>query len=475
MRSLIWIAPAPASAALAAYRQLVIRSYIIGGDLDDAARALNYLERSGQAGDPRTRELIAEVALARGDARAAVAALANSDRGQLRPLSLLARFEAGDLTPAQVLTRARRAGANAEKNHDLRTAGRYEFIAARAAARARDAGTQLAALLAALRLDPNDDAPFEVTADEVWNTLVQTGLELGNARQLLVGDARPWLAEAAAQRTAGRPMQALALLAAVGLKGADAPGRMQALTAFADDLAAQPHGDALLLALFDAAARFARPAAIPAAVRYRLVEPAIAAGKTAFASGLLAGLEVPPSGVDAGEWQLQRARLFLLGGSTVPAVALLEQLAHGKPPIAADKLLPVVLDLETLGHDAEALKILEAMLGAHPAPDMARHLLYWIGKAYSGLDSPLNAARAYLESAVFESPAAMDQWAKTARFSAAAALTRAGLYGDARRIYAGLLNATSDPVEQALIKQRLAAVRTLANRAGKDLKPNDTK
>ncbi|MGH8225313.1 MAG: tetratricopeptide repeat protein [Gammaproteobacteria bacterium] len=465
LRTLIWTAPAPASAALAAYRQLVIRSYVVGGDFDDAARALGYLERSGEAGDPRTRELIAEVALARGDARAAVTALAKLDQPELQPLSLLARFEVGDLSPAQVLKQAQRGAASAEKNHDARTAGRYRLIVARAAARAGNTETQLAALLAALRTDPNDDAPFELTADGVWMTLVQSGLELGNARQLLIGDAQPWLAAAAEESKAGRPMQALALLAAAGLKGADAPGRMQALAAFADDLAAQPHGDALLLALFGDDARFARPAAIPVAVRYRLVEPAIAAGKTAFASALLPGLEVPPPGVDAGEWQLQRARLFLLGGSTAPAVALLEQLAEGKPPVAADKLLPVVLDLETLGHNAEALKILEAMLAAHPAPDMARHLLYWIGKAYSGLDAPLDAARAYLESAAFDNPHAMDQWAQTARFSAAAALTRAGLYGDARRIYAGLLNATSDPAEQALIKQRLAAVRTLANRA----------
>lgn len=465
LRTLIWTAPPPASAALADYRQLVIRSYVVGDDLDDAARALAYLKRGGEKEDWHTRELIAEVALSRGEARSAVAALAGLDQPELKPLSLLARFEAGELSPAQTLARADREAAAAGRNHDNRLAGRYRMIAARAAAHSGDTEARLAALLDALRLDPGDSAPFAVSAGGVWQAFVRTGMRLGNERRLLVGEAGPWLAAAAQEHKAGKPVQALALLAAAGSKGSDAQGRAQALAAFADELGAQAHGDDLLLALFGDRSRFPRAEAIPAAVRYRLVAPAVAAGRTAFASALLPGLEAPPQGVDAGEWQLQRARLFLLGGAVPSAVALLKQLAGGQPPVAADELLPVVLDLETLGHDQQALAILEAMLAAHPSPKLARHLLYWIGKAYSDLGSPLNAARAYLESAAFDNPAAMDQWAKTARYAAASSLVQAGLYGDARRIYEGLLNATSDATEQALIKQRLAAVRTLANRA----------
>lgn len=465
LRELIWTEPPPSAASLTVYRRLVVRSYVVGGALADAGRALDFLQRSGDAGDWQTREVAAEVALQRGAAHTAVRLLSGLKQPQVRPLMLLAELEANIDSPARVEALSERLAAAAQKRGDRQLAGRFAVVRARAGAHANDPEVRLAALLAALRLDPVDAGPFAVSPGDVWHAFVATGMRLGNARRLLLGDSRPWLAAAAAETKARHPMQALALLAAVGARSPGAAQRAPALTAFVRELATRPHGGELALALFSDQALFPDPGALPGALRYQLVEPAVAAGRVEFASTLLAGLDRPPPGIDPGAWQLERARLFLLGGAGARGVALLERLAHGAPPVAPDKLLAVVLDLETLGRNEEALGILEDMLAAHPPPEVARHILYWIGKAYSGLGSPLNAARAYLESATFNSPYAMDQWAKTARYAAAAALTVAGLYADARRLYAGLLNATSDPTEQALIKERLAAVRTLANRA----------
>ncbi len=59
LRRLIWSRPPPAPAALAGYRQLVLRSYVVGGMLVDAERALAYRRRSGSRigapGKPRPK------------------------------------------------------------------------------------------------------------------------------------------------------------------------------------------------------------------------------------------------------------------------------------------------------------------------------------------------------------------------------------------------------------------------------------
>lgn len=462
LRRLIWTNPPPAAAALADYRELVIRSYVVGGELDDAARALDYLKRSARADDWRTRELAAEVALERSKPRAAERELASVKRGDARPLMLLAELGAGLESAEKIEFVAARLARDAEKRHEPQLAGRFRVVQARAATKTDHSATALAALMAALRLDPADAGVFRVSTADVWRALVTSGLAIGNSRELLLGDTPSWITAAKREATAGRPMEALALLAAAGRRSPLARERSDALAQFVRELASRPHGGELLLILFRDRNLFPDPARLPGAVRYALVDPAVQAGDTQFASELLTGLDKPPAGVSAGDWQLERARLFVLSGSTPGAVKLLQRLAAGTPPVGSDKLLAVVLDLETLGHDQKALSLLETMLATQPKPKLARELLYWIGKAYDDLGAPLNAARAYLESATYNSPYAMDQWAKTARYAAAASLTQAGDYADARRIYQGLLNATSDPTEQALIKERLAAVRTLA-------------
>jgi len=468
LRRLIWSRPPPASAALAGYRQLVMRSYVVGGELDDAERALAYLQRSGDAGDWRTRETAAEVALQSHQPRKAVHLLSGLKQPAVRPLMLLAELRAGIRSPGEVEEMSNRLARAANKHKDRQTAGRFQWVRATAAERLKDYEVQLSALASALVLNPLDAGPFQVTPTLWWHTLVKVGLQLGNKRQLLLGGAGPWLQAAAAESKAGHPMRSLALLAADGSGGPDKAARGDCLTAFAKQLLSLPHGIPLALNLFSDADVFPRSDRLPGAVRYQLLEPAVSTGRIDFASAMVAGLDKPPAGGDPGDWQLQRARLLLLGGNNDAGIQVLMKLAHGEPAVPAKKLLPVVVDLETLGENRAALGVLEDMLAARPGPppEVARQILYWIGKAYSGLDSPLNAARSYLEAATFNSPYAMDQWAQTARYSAASALTEAGLYQDAIHIYEGLLNATSDPTQQAQIKQKLAAVRTLASRAG---------
>lgn len=468
LRPLIWSPNPPAASVLTQYRQLVLRSYVVEGNLKDADRSLAYLRREGHGMDWRTREVAAEIALERQRPRRAVHLLSGLKQPEVRPLMLLAELKAGIRKPRQIGAMAARLGRAAEKGKKRQIAGRFARVRSAAAKQAGNVELELASLADALRLDPLDSGPFAVTPKLFWNTLVEAGMQLGNQKRLLLGGAGPWLQAANDENKSNHPMRALALLAAAGTRSPDPYARGACLSALAKQLLGNGHGMDLALKIFSDANLFPHPDRLPGALRYALLKPAVSAGHITFASALVAGLSKPPAGVDAGDWQVQRARLLLFGGHDQSAIRLLQSMASGKPQVPAKKLLPVVVDLETIGDNQAALGILQHMLALHPAPppEQARQILYWIGKAYSGLGSPLNAARAYLEAATFNSPYAMDQWAQTARFSAASALTQAGLYGDAKRIYEGLLNATSDPAEQAQIKQKLAAVRTLANRAG---------
>lgn len=468
LRPLIWSARPAAESVLTQYRQLVLRSYVVGGNLDDADRALAYLRRDGHGADWRTREIAAEVALEREKPRHAVRLLSGLKQPEVRPLMLLAELQAGIRKPAWIDAKAARLARDAEEHKNRQLAGRFARVRSEAAKQSGDIELELSALAAALLYDPLDSGPFAVTPYSFWHRLVATGMQLGNQSRLLLGSAGPWIKAAGEENRHKHSMRALALLAAAGTRSPDPAARAACLSAMGKELLQNGQGMDLALKLFSDSKLFPHPDRLPGALRYALLKPAVSTGRIPFASALVAGLSKPPSGVDAGDWQVQRARLFLLGGHDRSAIRLLESMARGQPQVPAKKLLPVVVDLETIGDNQAALGILQAMLAARPAPPpkQARQILYWIGNAYSGLGSPLNAARAYLEAATFNSPYAMDQWAQTARFSAATALTQAGLYDDARRIYEGLLNATSDPAEQAQIKQKLAAVRTLANRAG---------
>ena len=48
-----------------------------------------------------------------------------------------------------------------------------------------------------------------------------------------------------------------------------------------------------------------------------------------------------------------------------------------------------------------------------------------------------------------------DLWGQSARYRAGEALAKAGLLGDARRVYESLLAITSDPARQSVLRTRL--------------------
>jgi tetratricopeptide (TPR) repeat protein len=231
----------------------------------------------------------------------------------------------------------------------------------------------------------------------------------------------------------------------------------------------------VLRRLYLDSSRFKGVASIPADVRYLLVDDVLEMPDIPLASELMLGLDTAPTGVAADAWQLKRAHVFILGGDPDAGVAALKQLlsaqkdpapatvtaAGAKPatpvaaPVDADDVLQVLFDLQTLHRDKDAIPFFETLLSEPLVPEQRRQMLYWTADSYKALADYSKAAELYLRSAMLLDPYSMDQWAQTARYQAAQMLAKAGYIDDARNLYKGLLNATRDPSQQAVLQHDL--------------------
>ncbi|MGH8338191.1 MAG: tetratricopeptide repeat protein, partial [Gammaproteobacteria bacterium] len=142
-------------------------------------------------------------------------------------------------------------------------------------------------------------------------------------------------------------------------------------------------------------------------------------------------------------------------------IQALKALFAGGVPVDPGDVLPVLFDLQTIGRNKDAIPFFEALLQDNLTAEQQRQLLFWIADSYKGLGDYAQAAELYLRSATLGNPYAMDQWAQSARYQAAQMLAKAGYIDDARNLYQGLLNATRDPGQQAMLRHDLQQLMLL--------------
>ena len=453
---LIWNGDAaPDDRTLAAVRQLIIRSYLADQRLDDAqAGVIRYrLDYPKDAGDWPLLE--ARLFLRTDQPQAALDVLEDVKGAEADMLALLASLRAGELAPADALAQAVKIGSDSKAPDEERV--RAWVIAAEAADDLKNPAAHIAALQDGLGLESGDvdaDDVFTLSPDMLWDAYQAYGQDLGNELQLVVGDDAAWFL-AASDRFDSDPVRACALFTVVAYHAQDPKQVQVAHWQFATLVHKQANGDTVLRHLYLDSKRFKDVKSVPADVRYLLADAVLEIPDIPLASELMQGLDAPPPDTDPAAWQLQRARVFILGGNPDAGVAALQTLQGSGEKLDPDTLLPVLFDLQTLGHDKEAIPFFEALLGTSLAPEQRRQLLYWTADSYKGLGNYSKAAELYLRSAMLPDPYSMDPWAQTARYQAAQMLGKAGYIDDARNLYRGLMNATRDPARQAVLQHDL--------------------
>lgn len=448
-----------------AWRQvgwLMIRSFVIEGRLGQAmsmmqARRVQYPD----APDRRLDRLQARIALLQQDPGQAFDLLKDTDSPRLAALKWLAGLRAGQLEPAAVMQLCQDFAVTGHSPADRRA---VFIVAAEAALDMDDAAARIDLLEQAVTLSAtarDSRPPFALNPDDVWQALLGLGQTLGRQQAIGAGDTTRWLAAASEAR---QPVAAQALLAVVAFGDSQPDLRAQAQAQLADALLAQPRGAELLRQLYLHSQRFPALTAVPAPARYRLARQAVDDGDMVLAARVLATLDQPPPGGNAASWQLERAQAFILAGDAEAGVAAIDALLASAETFSFERLEPSLFALQAAGRHRDAIRFFNTLLSREPPPAVRQKLLYWLGDSYDQLGEHATAAKLYLQSATALDAAAMDRWARSARYQAGGALAKAGLTDDARRVYQRLLNASADPARRAALRQKIAELPASSGR-----------
>lgn len=459
LAGLLWGArEARLKAHLPEWRRLIIRSYLAEGRIDDAYTAmlryeLDYGERSEE-----WRLLSAQVLLRAGRARDAANLLGKAESVEGQVLHLLAGSRTGLISRTKLREQAKGL---------LRTEGLDDLLAYQLwgvlAESARDAGSHgqwVRALEQGLALRhrvPAAESPVKVDADALWEAYDSHAQALANRKQLLVGRFEQWfdLAKRQASKNAVRSRSLYAYLATSATTQEQRQEAHRLLMALLMDTEG---GTRILRELYLESQRYAELAQVPKAVRYALVDLALAEADVDLASRLMSDLAEPPPGIDEMTWRLQRARLLILGGQSEQGIEELQALIEAQEsfdPALLDRTNQVVFDLQTLGEHETAYGLFSLLFDRVSDPKLRRELLYWMAESLAEQERHAEAARLYMKSAMLPEPHIMDPWAQTARYQAAAELTKAGLVRDARGIYENLIRVTTDPARRAALQRAM--------------------
>lgn len=447
------------------WRRLVIRAHLVADRVDDAVLALRRFDQDYGDPDPAWTALRTRVLLRADRAEEAASGLSAERPGELAVLGVLARSRAGQLDSEEAYQRAVEAAT--EKGIEPAAAARWWFVAADISVREDTPGrlalaTERAAAVAS-SLPPGDEL-FALDGDDLWSAWLAFGRYVGNNEQLLIGDDDAWIS-AAERAMPQSPVRARSLLAVVAREGQGQRARAHRL--LLDHL--DNHGPGLAVArhaYLHSEERYAQLSDIPAGVRYRLVNDALARDDLALASRLLTELAQAPSDVGPFSWNLMRSRVMIRGERYTEGTATLAQMIQDHPGMNGkrlDRLLQVIFDLQGAGEHERALALLQRLDHTQLPVQRRRELLYWRAESHQGLEQYREAAALYMRSALLMPPGKLeagavpggDPWGQTARYQAAGMLAKAGLVGDARRIYQDLLRVTDSADRKSTLRHRL--------------------
>jgi len=456
LREQLWQTSADAVAEYQTWRRLVIVSYLEDSRIEDARIAMLRFDQDFNSEEASWLLLRATVLIQTGRYEQAIQVLENQKSWQAATTSLLARFRALQITPAELWKGIKKAAETKDKQPDelatLWALGVYaaEHMSPVDRVIALEQHFQNV-LISPLQL-------FELQPDRLWQAYLDYAQLVGNRAELLVGDDTKWLelADKVAKVTPIKARSLYALLMANSrhndIFNSAANGYMQTF----GELEESERN--LLNHLFNRSESFQDAARIPALMRYQLVDLALKNADIREATRLMSGLTTYPEGTNRLNWQLRQSRVLILGGRYEEGNDIMHTLiSEYKEPNTddTDRILQVLFDLQTVNLHEEVINHFNQLLRVGVEPRQHREILFWIGDSYKGLKKYDQAALLYLQSAMLPDPEAMDPWAQTARFNAAESLQKSGLIDDARRIYQALLAITQEPARRSLLNHNI--------------------
>ncbi|HCU54665.1 MAG TPA: hypothetical protein DIC36_10460 [Gammaproteobacteria bacterium] len=456
LRELLWGGEASREAE-AEWRQLVIRSYLLDDNVQDASIALQRYRSDFRADTPSWRLLEATILIRAGKPKEAYARIGSIKTHEGRLLALLAALRAEAIPSRTVLARAEQLAEETRNKPVLQQ--QVWALMAEAAAHAVNPERRMYALERALTLareNPSTERLLVVQADDLWATYDRFAETVGNEKRLLVGQDQAWLKQAESYRR-DDAMQARAFYAFLVVHATDTKVRTSAEHRLTDSLIEDGRGE-VLRALFTGSRRYPTLAKVPEYTRYRLADLALAGYDIAFAGDLMRGLETPPEGEDQDDWILRRARVLVYAGRFEDALQLLGGMLAKHPKFSddlAERYLQVIFDLQAAHRHADVIDLLGVLQRQVSNTRLQREIYYWIAESRSALGEYREAAELYLRSATFENPTGGDMWGQTARYHAAETLGKAGLTQDARLVFQALLKHTADAKQRAVIERSI--------------------
>ena len=452
---------------LPSWQKRVIESYLVDDEVADALLAMQRYFQDYKSKDIEDRLLRARILLLNQRADEVVALLKQDTKNpQAQVLYLLAQLRSNKAAANKILK------ASLSDIRKKSTNKKLKFllwpVVAESAKIQLDSATIVNALESIVAGHKNISLPvglFEYSADDLWNAYIDYALELGNERQYLIGDDQQWL-QAASKAQKKSSIKARSLYALVILRGQDETARLQAAKGFLNLMHKRKRGASLVTKLFLQSQYFLSKESIPSPIRYDLVNISLSRSNIELASELMTTIENAPQGIDDFQWQLQRARVFVLGGKPAVAGIALTQLLEKYQSLTKaqfDHFLQVLFDLQTVKQHEQAFTLFKKLLLITQDVQQQREIFFWMADSLKAQNAFAESAHYYLRSALHGESKGLDPWGQTARYEAAEMLSNAELLDDAHTLYGDLLRVTKEPARRAVLKHELQKLQLLKN------------
>lgn len=459
LQNLIWSESEKKAQWLPLWQKQVIKSYLVDNDNADALLAAQRYYQDYQHNEIEDRLLRARILLVNQREEEVVELLSKDTKHpEGGMLYLLAQLRSNERPPRKVLQSAYRQMRGKWASQKLKFM--LWAVVAESAKRSKDLPSMANALEFVLAGNKKTELPrglFDFSADVLWQAYIDYALHIGNQSQFLIGNDQPWF-NAAIKAQKKEPVKARSLFAMVMLKGQSAETRSRAAKGFLNLMRKRKRGAQLVMKLFLDSENFKTKISIPAVIRYELVKIALSRSNIELASNLMLTIHAVPAGVNDFQWQLRRARIFVLGGKHVEGAQVLSELLKNYNDFTKkqiEQFLQVVFDLQTAKSDELAYTLFKGILSKIKDPHSQREIYYWMADSKKALQDYVTAARLYLRSAMHGESKGLDPWGQTARYQVAEMLAKADLLKDARVMYQGLLKTTKEPARRAVLKHEL--------------------